>query len=297
MRRASIAISILAAAAAAMASPPSRAWGDSGHKVVALVASHYLDAPVRRKIDAILATDATGLTPSTSLADEATWADRYRESDRQTTKAVYELTMNWHFVNIAIDGSVDLESACFDHPPQLPKASEGPARSCIVDRIGAFAAELADPNTDADEQRIALQFLLHLIGDLHQPLHASNDDDLGGNTKTVAATGVAAGSLHRYWDTVLVERLNRRPETIARTLVRTMTPAQIRSWSQGDATSWAMQSFEIAKLYTYGDLPERRDDGTYALADDYTKHSTNLVARQLARAGVRLARVLNEALK
>jgi hypothetical protein len=297
MNPASTAALLLAAAILATATSPAYAWGDSGHQVVALVASHYLDAPVRRKIDSILATDTTQLTSGTSLAAEATWADRYRESDRHTTKTIYELTMNWHFANIAIDGSADLDSACFNHPPPASKASEGPARSCIVDRIDAFAAELANPNTDPDERRIALQFVLHLIGDLHQPLHASDDADLGGNKKTVTAPGVPAGSLHRYWDTVLVERLGNRPEAIARGLIRTTTPAQVASWSQGDPKSWALQSFELSKLYTYGNLPQPGSDGTYSLSAEYEKRSVNLVARQLARAGVRLAKVLNEALK
>jgi hypothetical protein len=296
MTRASLA-ALLAASLLATASPTAHAWGDSGHKVVALVASHYLDAPVRRKVEAILATDTTHLTPGTSLAEEATWADRYRESDRRTSKVIYELTMNWHFANIAIDGSADLDSACFNHPPAAAKASEGPARSCIVDRINAFAAELADPNTDADERRIALQFVLHLIGDLHQPLHASDDDDLGGNKKTVIAPALPAGSLHHYWDTVVVEQLGNSPEAIARMLIRTTPRAQIESWSQGDPTSWALQSFALSKLHVYGGLSQPGADGTYSLSDAYRKESVNLVARQLARAGVRLAKVLNEALK
>ena len=154
---------------------PAFAWGVEGHEIIALIAERYLDPAVRAKVAALLAADTDTLTDH-DIASEATWADKYRDSDRNTTKARYEATWRWHFVDIEL-AEPDLASACFGHPP-LPlgvPASEGPPRACVVDKIVQFAAELDNPATSAPEQLLALKFLLHLVGDLHQPLHAADD--------------------------------------------------------------------------------------------------------------------------
>ena len=278
-------------------SSPTYAWGDQGHQVVALIADHYLEPAVRQKVQTILAADSSHLTPSTGIADEATWADKFRDSDRNTTKVRYNLTHQWHFVDNEVDGSNTVDSACFGHPTPSPKASEGPPEDCVVDRINAFAAELKDPSTGADERRAALQFLLHFLGDVHQPLHASDSHDQGGNAKKVKSTDAATGSLHHYWDTVFVARLGTDPKKIAANLVMTITPGQLKSWKKGDATSWAQQSFELSKLRAYAGLGQPDANGKYALSSTYVTQATNAAARQLARAGVRLAKVLNDALQ
>jgi hypothetical protein len=276
---------------------PALAWGDLGHEVIGLVANHYLKPAVRTKVHTLLAGDSTHLTPTTGIADEATWADKFRDSDRNTIKVRYELTEKWHFVDIQVDGSTDIDAACFSHPAPSPKASEGPAQSCVVDRINAFSAELGNPNTDAKERRLALQFLLHFMGDVHQPLHSSADHDKGGNDKSVKATDVATGTLHHYWDTEFVKDLGGSPAGIANNLIHTMTAAQIKAWKKGDATSWAKQTFKLSKLRVYGDLGPPDAGGKYTLSASYVTKANAAVARQLARAGVRLAEVLNDSLQ
>jgi nuclease S1 len=116
---------------------PAAAWGNEGHRVIALIAEHYLDPTVRAKVATLLATDADTLTGH-DIADEATWADKYRDSDRDTTKIRYEATWRWHFVDIEL-AQPDLASACFDHPPLPPgiAASQGPPQACVVDKIDA----------------------------------------------------------------------------------------------------------------------------------------------------------------
>jgi len=79
-------------------------------------------------------------------------------------------------VDIEIDGP-NIDEACFDHPEPDHPASTGPAKDCVVDKIQEFADELANPDTDPEEQVVALKFLLHFVGDLHQPLHAADDHD------------------------------------------------------------------------------------------------------------------------
>jgi hypothetical protein len=165
----------------ALTSPhPAAAWGDEGHKVIALIAEHYLDPAVRANVTGLLTADTDTLTGH-DIASEATWADKYRDSDRDTTKIGYEATWRWHFVDIEL-AQPDLASACSGHPPLPPgvPASKGPPRACVVDKIDQFAAEFGSPTTSASEQLLAVKFLLHFVGDLHQPLHAADDRDAGG---------------------------------------------------------------------------------------------------------------------
>src|SRR5690349_3154473 len=95
---AGIAASILCA----LSTPAAFAWSDPGHEVVGLIADHYLKPAVRQKVQAMLSGDTTGLAASTAIEDEATWADKYRDSDRHTTKVRYNLTHEWHFVDVEI---------------------------------------------------------------------------------------------------------------------------------------------------------------------------------------------------
>src|ERR1700756_3213708 len=87
--------------AALTSSRPAFAWGDEGHEIIALIAERYLDPAVRDKVAMLLAADTDTLTAH-DIASEATWADKYRDSDRNTTKARYEATWRWHFVDIEI---------------------------------------------------------------------------------------------------------------------------------------------------------------------------------------------------
>ena len=105
---------------------PAVAWGDEGYKVIALIAEHYLEPAARAKVATLLAADTDTLTAH-DIASEATWADKYRDSDRDTTKIRYEATWRWHFVDIE-RSQPDLASACFGHPPLPPgdPASKGP---------------------------------------------------------------------------------------------------------------------------------------------------------------------------
>ncbi len=280
------------------ASMPAHAWGDEGHEIIGMIADHYLTPAVRQKVNALLAQDSSHLTADTTIAAEATWADKYRDSDRDTTKARYYATRQWHFVDIEVDGG-DISTACFGHPavPAGVPASQGPARDCVVDKIEQLSGELADPAVDANERRLALQFLLHTVGDVHQPLHASDNHDQGGNAKKVDADGIPAGSLHHYWDTEFVNRLGSDPKLVALHLLGRIAPEQVKAWSTGTASTWAVQSSQLARQYAYGGLGARDASGRYMLSCGYVTQATRVTALQLSRAGVRLAFLLNTKLR
>ena len=279
-------------------------WGDEGHAIVGLIAMHYVQPAVRARVESLLASDTSALTRTTGVADESSWADRYRDSDRDTTQARYRQTRDWHYVDIEI-ARPDIDAACNGHPrlPADTRASEGPAADCIVDKIEQFRDELHRPGTAPAERLLALQFLLHLVGDLHQPLHAGDDHDHGGNAIHVTMAGHAPGNLHGYWDTVFVEELGADPQAVAATLIAGMSAQQVRAGDAGSPVDWALESFELARTHAYGNLrlpPGRAGRGNRSaivLDAAYDADARLVVAQQLERAGVRLARVLNDALR
>lgn len=275
----------------------SFAWGDEGHEIVGRIADHYLTPPVRKRVALLLAQDQSHLTRSSDIASEATWADKFRDSDRSSGGNHHRQTGQWHYINIELTHP-DIDAACFHHPGLADgrAASDGPSADCIIDKIEQFRRELHASVTPPSERLLALQFLLHLVGDLHQPLHAADNQDRGGNELRVRSPPHRPGNLHHYWDTVFVEEMGSQSEELSQRLIEGITEPQRRSWSAGSATDWAHQSVEIAKTQVYGKLPPA-GTGNYLLDADYVTNATRVVAQQLQRAGVRLAWVLNEDLR
>ena len=293
-RAAPLAAAVFMAALLLTLPRPTLAWGTEGHEIVGLIARHYLDPAARRRLEAILATDRSGLVRGTGIAAESTWADRYRDSDRTRGGARYRHTRQWHYADIEPNDS-DPRRACFGEqalPPGEP-ASQGPADDCVIDKVLQFNEELARPETTPRERLRALQFLLHFVGDLHQPLHSSDDHDRGGNDERILISGMRGASLHHAWDTTFVADLGRSPARVAARLIRGLTPAERRAFSGGTPLDWAMQSHRIALRIAYGRLPRPGADGIYRLDDAYVAAAKAAVRVQLQRAGLRLARLLN----
>src|SRR6516165_7697132 len=110
------------------------AWGDDGHKTVALIAEHYLTPTAKKQVDALLAADTDPLTQH-DIASEATWADRWRDANHR--KDNYDATKRWHFVDLEITDP-DMTKACYGRKPRPPgmPASIGDKNACVVDKIG-----------------------------------------------------------------------------------------------------------------------------------------------------------------
>jgi hypothetical protein len=272
------------------------AWGDDGHKTIALIAEHYLTPAAKRQVDAMLAADTDNLTKH-DIASEATWADRYRDSDNRRTH--YEATKRWHFADLEISDP-DVNKACFGRKP-LPAgtlASNGDKMGCVVDKVKKFAAELGAAGTDAEERLFALKFLLHFVGDMHQPLHASDNNDAGANAVKVTVDGFShttKDNLHGFWDKQFVDALGMPPTALANQLLAQITPAQEAEWKQGTPDNWAREAFDIAFDDAYGQPPLSKDMLQH-LDAAYVARAEEDVVLQLSRAGVRLAAVLNKAL-
>jgi hypothetical protein len=217
---------------------PVFVWGDEGHHIVALIAQPFLLPDVRTKVGALLSADPDPLTRH-DIAAAATWADKYRDADINHSRL---RTRQWHFVDIEIT-MPNLDAACFNYPaiPPGTSVSNGPADDCLVDKINQFAAELANPRTDFEEQVVALKFLLHFVGDLHQPLHCSDDHDRGGNDKRVSAAGFRSGNLHAFWDTEIIMQFGSDAESIADDLTADISADEQQQWQIGAAADWAME--------------------------------------------------------
>ena len=280
----------LAAALAALICSQALAWGDLGHEVTALIAYRHLSPTARAALDALLASDTDTLTAG-DFASRATWADKYRNAHRETAA--------WHFVDIEIDRP-DLKDACFGFPTLQggQSASQGPAQDCVVNKIDEFAAELKNPSTSAAERLLALKFLIHFMGDLHQPLHAADHHDRGGNCIGLSPPQGAQNNLHAYWDVNVVKALGQSAAQIAGQLDARLSAADITAWTRGTPQSWAMDTFEVGRhdAYALPSMPTCQSGGSVALPPAYMAQAEKDAATQLLKAAVRLAAVLNDAL-
>lgn len=272
----------------------AHAWGDKGHEVVALIAWNYLTPALRSEFETVLQRDNSGLT-ATDFVSEANWVDAYRDSDRDGSKTRYEHTRRWHYVNLDI-AHPDYARACFDSKPLQPQqhAMDGPAKACVIDKIEQFARELKAANTTPTERLRSLQFLIHLVGDLHQPLHAGSNNDGGGNEVHVITKGLEVTSLHGYWDYTTVNQLGRDSKAIARQLIAQTSQSQLESWRRGTPRDWALETFTVARDTTYAKLPPVDAEGIYVLDESYATAAKIATAQQLTKAGVRLAWLLEQ---
>jgi hypothetical protein len=257
------------------------AWGPQGHRLVAIVATNHLTPAARQNVQRLLGDE--------SLADVAVWADDYLRGNNQTSY--------WHYVNIPAGArGYDRDRDC----PRQPGVSAGGRgdewRDCVVDRIRYNGQRLADRSLDRADRAVALKFLVHLIGDLHQPFHALGVER-GGNGIRVSVFGSPTCgypdgtrfpcNLHALWDSELIAHRKLRDRDYAAELERQI--AQHRWSGSGAVIDWAMESYALA---TAALLPERGDAN-----EAYYRAQISKIDERLARGGLRLARVLNEALK
>ena len=263
------------------------AWGDEGHRVIALIADHYLQPAVKQKVVAILTTDSDAA--SHDIAGASLWA---------TAPANLAGHEDWHMVKLAL-AHPDIATACGGHPalPAGMPASKGPAIACNLDKIDQFSKELANKATAPAEKLVALKYLVSLVADLHQPIYVSDAGDRGGEATKVVGGGADPGTLRHYWDSDFIDNLGDDPKAIADDLADGVRQSKaFDRMSAGAPADWANEAFALAKDTAYGKLPSKRPDGSYELPPDYVTGAIEAERVQMARAGMRLAAVLNRAL-
>jgi hypothetical protein len=256
-------------------------WGPQGHRLVAIVAANHLSAAARTGVQSLLGDE--------SLAGVSVWADDYLVGNNQTSY--------WHYVNIPADAArYDRDRDC----PRQPGVSSGGRgdrwRDCVVDRIRYNEERLGDRSLDRADRAIALKFLVHLIGDLHQPFHALGVER-GGNGIRVSVFGSPTCgypdgtrvpcNLHSLWDSELIAHRKLNDRAYAAELERQIAARRWRA--SGSAAEWAMESHALAKAAL---LPERGEAN-----EAYYRTHIAKIDERLALGGLRLARVLNDALR
>ena len=241
--------------------------GHDGHRIVAEIANRYLDPTAAREIRALLDQEH-----KSTLADVASWADEI--------KAQRPETRPWHYVNIPISDTA------------YNSSRDCPNSNCVVAKIEEFRTTLADRRQSDEERLEALKFLVHFVGDLHQPLHCSNNGDKGGNKVKVIIDGMET-NLHTVWDTTIIGDAGMAEPDFPAKLARKITDAGVKAWQRGTVAGWANESYGLAKSFVYKRLP---NPSTHELPADYVQDAAPIVELQLERAGVRLAKVLNDAL-
>lgn len=253
---------VFAAIAASLIPAPALAWGKTGHRVVASLAEEQLSGLARAHIREILGG-------AESLDEAATWPDDMRSDPdifwRKTATP-------WHYVTV--------EGITYDHAPP-----EGDALKAIDE----FAGVLKDPNASLSEKQRALRFIVHLVADLHQPLHVGVCCDKGGNDVKVSWFGKPT-NLHAVWDSMLVEEEQLSFTELAAKLRRHTSAADVIRWWDVNPRDWISESAQ----YRDGLYPPARDGKKPAeLSYDYVYRFTPLMEQRLKQAGVRLAAYLN----
>jgi nuclease S1 len=244
------------------------AWGAAGHSIVAEIAQHSLKPAVLREIKELLGGEV-------SLAAVSNWAD--------TIETTRPETRNWHFVNMPV-GATGYDPA--------RDCAQKPDGDCVVDAIARFRMVLADRRASRKERVEALMFLVHLVADIHQPLHcAERNGDAGGNNLQLKWFGKHM-SLHLLWDVGLIEKRTYDWGDYVRYLEREwLTGKDAASLADGMPADWAWESHRAAVEVAYA-LPDDLD-----LGEEYYQRSRPTLERQLAVAGLRLAWLLNDILR
>ncbi|MEG8040601.1 S1/P1 nuclease [Sphingomonas sp. LR60] len=240
---------------------PAFAWGKTGHRVVGQIADAHLSSKARSAVKRILCTE--------TMAEASNWPD-FMKSD---PSPFWQKTASpWHYVTLPGGKTYDQVGA----PP------EGDA----ITALDRFSATLRDRKASPDDKRVALRFIIHIVGDLAQPLHNGNGTDRGGNDLKVTWFGKPT-NLHSVWDTLLVDDEQLSYSEMAAWLNARITPADVKAWSSADPRVWMADSV-IVRDQVYP------PSGDTALGYRYVYENTPRVELQLEKGGVRLAAYLNK---
>lgn len=273
---------------------PSQAWWDIGHRAIARLAAERLTPQARARVATLLGVPDNPASVADTLAAVSTWADEVKGSTKTGT---------WHYIDLTLQ----------DKKNGFAKRCEND--DCVTVRIRLFREQLAgkrkDPRwTDAE----ALKFVVHFVGDLQQPLHASSDADQGGNCERLDPPVDTARNLHALWDGGMLKEVTDDDRVLAgqlETYSGNLSKGQRKRWAKGDEVKWAWESHELAEKIIYRRLnipveaevfpanckaaPASIQDFKPVVDKTYIAEMQPVLREQLTKGGLRLAAVLNKA--
>jgi hypothetical protein len=279
---------LVLALAALTGAPAAFAWGPQGHRTSAAIADELLSPQARAAVRLLLADDRDKfgrLSHRTSLEAISTWADEIRG-----TPAAHP---RWHYENIPVCG-------------RASKVQDCPGGECNTEQLPRLIGIVGDAHASLQDRNVALKWVVHLVADLHQPLHAADNDDAGGNRVAVALEGVRTrgrAELHGVWDNELVQltlgtRGRQRPPPNLAELARAAQGLLHRK-GQASPEVWAEESNTLARTVAYrfpGFQCDARPAQIVVLDAGYQRAAEHVIFERLLLAGARLAGVLNQTL-
>lgn len=238
----------------------SHAWGPQGHRVAGTLTEAYLAPETRQAISSLLGDE--------SLAGASTWADRMRSSPSPFWQ---KQAGPYHYVTVRSGKSY--------------RDIGAPRKGDSVTALAEFRSTLQNPGASRAHRQLALRFSLHIIQDLHQPLHVGNGNDRGGNDVKVEQGGKTT-NLHRVWDSGILRATGRSDKAWV-TQLRIITPQTAASWATADPMIWIAESAKLRdQIY-----PESR-----VITDSYVEAWLPTIEMRLQQSAVRSAAWLNEVL-
>ncbi len=274
---------ILAAMLAALVPSPALAWWEYGHETVAKIALQQVRPRTRSRIAALLRYDRaleTATCPARTIEQASVWPDCIKG-----LKERFSYTFAWHYQNVDICKPFDLKTPCADG-------------NCVSAQVTRNAKLLSDKSLPPRERLMALAFLVHFVGDLHQPLHAGDRSDRGGNDQK-ASYGAFAGSrlnIHGIWDGYLAERAISTPPSGATGLAEEKRP----DMADGTVENWSRESWTVARDFyarVQGGDPCTSKVPRAQVSEEVIAAEIPVVRAQVVKGGVRLARLLDAALQ
>jgi hypothetical protein len=265
------------------------AWGEEGHRMVGAIADKYLTPEANRQVLALLKDDrlADG-EPSyrRTLGEIAYWADEIKDTPWGKRRSA------WHFDDIPVCADADASQYC----------KKG---ACASGQFARHLDMLANRRESIRRKNEALKWVVHLVGDIHQPLHTATHGDRGGNTVQVSFFGERDNppygtiNLHTIWDIHMVRRLTREKGGEDAVVSRGIGEAERAAWAQGSISEWVHESHEFARAVVYPSLPvafscSGRTEEVLTIDQAYYSRAAPVIESQIRKAGIRLARVLNE---
>ena len=266
---------------------PAMAWWEYGHGTVGRIAYMNVSPHTRAEIDRLLRQGRLLDTPTCSVRTielASYWPDCIK-----TLGERFSYASPWHYQNVNICRPFDLRTPC-------------PDGNCVSAQIERNVRILADTRIPTRERLMALAFLVHFMGDLHQPMHAGDHGDLGGNRVQVRYGAIGGRTnLHTIWDGYLADRGISQPPGQAAGILSEISSADRAAMAQGTIADWSRESWEVSRQFAYGALFEDpcaerpRDAPAPVMTEAIVQRLIPVVRQQVARGGLRLARLLDEA--